>query len=114
MDINLELASARARKRIVQLLRRANQQIQAPPGAGEIGIPAATLGDGAEGETRWYTDRNDPSVVFRVRWEDDGLWLERHSAEAGWVEAADLLDYFTGHEQGAVEISHAGAAGLIR
>jgi hypothetical protein len=108
------LLRARQRKQIVNHMRRQNASVPMPPGADRIGMPAATMGAGENGEIHWYTDRMSPGFLFRVRWEDGGLWLERYTAGEGWVETEDLLDYFTGHEQGALEITQAEAEELER
>lgn len=105
---------ARQRKQIVSLLRRANASVPMPEGADRIGVPAASMGPGVDGEIHWYTDRRSPGFLFRVRWEDDGLWLERYTAGDGWGETEALLDYFTGHEPGAREITRANAEELER
>jgi hypothetical protein len=107
------LLRARQRKQIVMQMRLLNASVPMPPGADRIGVPGPTMGTGADGEIHWYTDRSFPSFLFRVRWEDGGLWLERHAAE-GWIESEDLLDYFTGREHGALEITRAEGEELER
>jgi len=108
------LLRARQRKQLVMQMRRLNASVPMPPGADRIGVPAATMGGGDDGEIHWYTDRRSPGFLFRVRWENDGLWLERYTAGEGWVETEGLLDYFTGREPGALEITRAEAEELER
>ncbi len=110
MEADIGLVKAQQRKKIVLALRRENRAVAKPPGVDNIGTPAASLGTGADGEVRWYTDRHFPSLLFRVRWQDDGLWLERRADDGSWIDEPGLLDYFTGHDSGAIELTPEEAA----
>lgn len=86
------------------LRRKHHRRAPKPEGVDQIGVPAASMGTGVDGDTHYYTDRRFPHFLFRVRWQHDGLWLDRHTA-TGWVDDDGLLDYFLGHEPGATEIT---------
>ena len=71
-----------------------------------------SMGPGIDGETRWYTERQYPGSLFRVRWEHGGLWLERFRQDGTWEDDFGLYDFFNGHEMGAVEITREQAEEL--
>jgi 8-oxo-dGTP diphosphatase len=99
-------AAERARQLRVSIAarRRVWATVPKPAGAERIGVPGPSLGAGVDGEVHWFTDRRFPGFLFRVRWADGGLWLERPGESGTWEQEPDLLDYFIGNEPGAVEI----------
>lgn len=109
------LAAARERKRLVLEWREAVKVIpRFPDEVAELGRPGPSLGVGEEGEIHYFTVRDAlDALVFRVRWSDGGLWLER-SLHGDWVDDPSLLAYFVGKESGASEIGSSEAEALRR
>jgi hypothetical protein len=108
-----DLREARNLRELVMAMRGRMAEVPIPPGVERIGVPGPSLGAGMDGEVHWFTDRNFPGTLFRVRWADGGLWLESPARDGGWTFIPGLLDYFIGKEMGAVEISEEHARAIL-
>jgi 8-oxo-dGTP diphosphatase len=105
---------ARELRRFIAATRQGWATVPKPAGAERIGVPGPSLGKGVDGEVHWFTDRRFPEFVFRVRWAEGGLWLERPGDDGTWEHEPDLLEYFVGKEPGAVEIDRDTARALAQ
>jgi hypothetical protein len=81
-----------------------------PDELAELGDAGPSLGDGVDGEVHYFAVDGPLGrrSIFRVRWADDGLWLECRGS-TGWRNDPGLLRYFVGMESGARELDASDA-----
>ena len=84
--------------------RRRRSDASLPRRVAELGTPGPSLGQGSMARPAISPSTWSPGLLFRVRWADSGLWLERASG-VEWIEDPSLLDYFVGRENGAKQIN---------